>query len=81
MKVVEKRGSHLLLQEEGRFAVVERRVGRIYGIKDGKRAGYPDTPEGIEPAAGECGWGDETPMRRLFDDLTRRGEDWAKQLR
>jgi hypothetical protein len=78
--VVEQRGTHLLVQRDGQFAVVERRDDRVYSVRDSARDGQPDTLEGIAAAATESGWQDETPTRRLFDDLTRRGDDLAKRI-
>ncbi len=78
--VVEAKGSHLLLRRHGRFAVLERRDGRTYGVRDGARRAFPDTSEGMLAACEAQGWGDESPMRELFQELTRRGEDLARRL-
>ena len=78
--VVEERGTHLLVRRDGQFAVVERRTGRVYAVRDGARDGHRDDLGGIAEAAAETGWADETPARRRFEELTRRGEDLAKRI-
>lgn len=76
---VEQRGSHLLVTCDGRFAVVERRNGRIYDVRGRGRRDFDDTTEGIAAAVGD-GWADEKDARRLFDDVTARGDALARRI-
>ena len=77
--IVEQRGSHLLVARDGRFAVVERRNGRIYDIRGNGRRDFDDTADGMTAAIGD-GWTDEASARRLFDDATARGDSLARRL-
>jgi hypothetical protein len=76
--VIEQRGSHLLVACGDRFAVLERRGGRIYDVRGGRRE-FDDTPMGMAAAVGD-GWTDEGAARRLFDEAARRGDDLAERL-
>jgi hypothetical protein len=41
MRVVEQRASYLLIALDGRFAVVERRGGKLYNLHCGRREPAP----------------------------------------
>ena len=73
------RGSHLLIESEGRFAVVEERNGKIYGLDPKRRHGYPETPEGVAEAVGAV-WQSEIAATRLFDEVTREAERLARRI-
>jgi hypothetical protein len=73
------RGTHVLIECDGRFAVVEERADRVYGIKPGRRPGYPRTPEGIVQAIGGD-WRTEFGAMRLFDEITREAERLAQRI-
>jgi hypothetical protein len=53
IEVVEQQGSFLLIRAGSRFAIVERRAGRIYPMAPGERAGKPMTGEGMAAAMAE----------------------------
>lgn len=81
IEIVEQQGSFLLIRAGSRFAVVERRAGRIYPMTPGERAGRPMTAEGIAAAAAEADWSPENEARRLFRELCERGNRLARSLR
>ena len=73
------RGTHVLIECEGRFAVVEERAGKVYGLRLARRRGYPCTPEGIASAIG-ADWKSEVVATRLFDEVTREAEHLARHI-
>jgi hypothetical protein len=79
--VVEEHGSFLLIRSLSRFAVVERRAGRIYPMLPGEREGEPTTAEGIATVMAEGGSLSEPEARRLFNELSARGDRLARALR
>jgi hypothetical protein len=79
--VVEEHGSFLLIRSGSRFAVVERRAGRIYPMLPGEREGEPTTVEGIATVMAEQGSLSEPEARRLFNELSARGERLGRVLR
>ena len=79
--IVEEHGSFLLIRAGSRFAVVERRAGRIYPMMPGEREGEPMTAEGILTVMAEEGWLPEPEARRLFKELCERGDRLARVLR
>jgi hypothetical protein len=79
--VVEAHGSFLLIRSGSRFAVVERRAGRIYPMLPGEREGEPTTVEGIATVMAEEGSLSEPEARRLFNELSARGDRLARILR
>jgi hypothetical protein len=78
---VEEHGSLLLIRAGSRFAVVERRAGRIYPMMPGGREGEPITAEGMTNVMAEQGWLPEPEARRLFTELSGRGDRLARVLR
>ena len=81
VEIVEEHGSFLLIRAGSRFAVVERRAGRIYPMMPGGREGEPMTTEGMAKVMAEEGWLPEPEARRLFKQLTERGDRLARVLR
>jgi hypothetical protein len=79
--IIDEHGSFLLIRTGSRFAVVERRNGRIYPMAPGEREGAPMTPEGMATLATEEGWQPENEARRLFEELSDRGDRLAQSLR
>jgi hypothetical protein len=78
--ILEEHGSFLLIRAGSRFAVVERRAGRVYPIMPGEREGEP-TAEGMTKVMAEEGWLPEPEARRLFKELSTRGDRLARVLR
>ena len=81
IEIIEQHGSFLLIRAGSRFAVVERRAGRVYPMKPGERGGEPLTPEGLAAAMAAGGWLSENEGRRQFPELCDRGDRLARSLR
>jgi hypothetical protein len=79
IRVVERRPPYLLIVEHGRFAVVERRNGKLYNLNCGRRAPSEITDRGALAAVGAA-WCDERTARRLFDEITARYAELAEHL-
>ncbi len=79
--IVEEHGSFLLIRAGSRFAVVERRAGRIYPMlaEDGKAS--RSTAEDLAKVMAEEGSLSEPEARRLFKELSERGDRLARVLR
>jgi hypothetical protein len=75
MRIVEERDNYLLIEAGGRWAVVERRAGRFYPMRDGARPG-----EGADPAAAAEEWSDELAARAKLHDVEQRRRDLAERL-
>ncbi|MBP2230989.1 hypothetical protein J2847_004300 [Azospirillum agricola] len=79
--VVAENGSFRLVACQGRYAVVETRGGRVYGVptdEAGGRDGAPDDGEGVTAVAR---WTGEADARALLADLATRGDQLARALR
>jgi hypothetical protein len=79
-EIVEEHGSFLLIRTGPRFAVVERRAGRIYPMMPGDREGEPFTAEGMAAAIAQEGLLPEEEARRLFAELCDRGDRLAQRI-
>jgi hypothetical protein len=64
---------------DGRFGVLEERAGKVYGLRPGRRRGYPATADGIAQAVG-ADWKSEIAATRLFDEVTREAECLAQRI-
>ena len=80
IEIVEEHGTFLLIRASSRFAVVERRAGRIYPMMPGKREGEPISADAMANAIAEEGWLSEDKARRLFDELCERGDRLAQEI-
>jgi hypothetical protein len=78
--IAEEHGSFLLIRSGSRFAVVERRAGRVYPMMPGGRQGEPVTAAGMATVMAEEGSLQETEARRLFDELCERGDRLARRI-
>jgi hypothetical protein len=79
-EIVEEHGSFLLIRAGSRFAVVERRAGRIYPMTPGGREGEPFTADGMASAIAQEGLLPEEEARRLFAELCDRGDRLAQRI-
>ncbi|MBK1838310.1 hypothetical protein JHL17_12880 [Azospirillum sp. YIM B02556] len=80
VSIVEETGSFRLVACDGRFAVVEARAGRVFGMPqdpDGRRDGAVDTSDGIESVAR---WAGEDEARALMRELCQRGDQLAQRI-
>ena len=78
--IIETHGSFLLIRSGSGFAVVERRNGRIYPMRAGKRDGVPMTGEAVMALMAEQGWLSENEARRSFHELCDRGDRLAQSI-
>jgi len=78
---LDRRGSHVLVERDGFFAVIEERNGEVYSLQAKHRHGFPKTEEGVFAATGPTAWRSEMAARRLFDEITLRAEDLAQRMR
>lgn len=76
MRIVEERDNYVLVEAGGRWAVVERRAGRFYPVRDGPRDGGGTD----DPAAAAVGWSDEASARQRLRALDERRRDIAERL-
>lgn len=79
-EIIEEHGTFLLIRTGSRFAVVERRAGRIYPMMPGGREGEPFTAEGMASVIAQEGWLPEDEARRLFAELCERGDRLAQRI-
>jgi len=76
MRIVEERDNYVLVEADVRWAVVERRAGRFYPVRDGPRDGRGTS----DPAAAAAGWSDEASARKALCALDERRRDLAERL-
>ena len=81
IEIIEQHGSFLLIRGGPRFAVVEKRAGRVYPMKPGERQSEPLTAEGLAAAMAEEGWLSEEEAWRQYRELCDRGDRLARSLR
>jgi len=79
--IVAEHGTHLLISQGERFAVVERRNNKLYSCQDGKRDGIPldDLPK-IASILNRSEWTDRTAAQAKFDEVVARGTDLAQRM-
>jgi hypothetical protein len=79
--IVEDQGTHLLISQNDRFAIVERRNGRLYNCHDGKREGIPlEDMSAVGAILDSADWTDETAARAAFDEIIARGTQLGETM-
>ncbi|MGO8915937.1 MAG: hypothetical protein ACLQJR_08520 [Stellaceae bacterium] len=79
IRIVEERAPYLLIAYETRFAVVERRNGKLYSLHCGRRAPAVMTDAGALAVVGK-NWCDEKSARRVFSDIVASYAELAEHL-
>ena len=79
--IVEEHGSFLLIRAGSRFAVVERAGRPNLSMMPGGRESEPMTEKGMAKVMAEEGCLTEPEARRLFEELSTRGDRLARVLR
>lgn len=81
VKVVAERGSHLLITDGERYAVVERREDHLYNCHDRARAGIPAKDISAAGRILDDGdWNDRETAQASFDAVVTRGSDLAQRM-
>ncbi|MBP2291405.1 hypothetical protein [Azospirillum rugosum] len=86
-RTVTENGSFRLIEQDGRFAVLEVRDGRAYGLESetpntggAERPSAPDRPETVATVVQPQDWADEPTARARFDSLTQQGDRLARTI-
>ncbi|EKV32437.1 hypothetical protein C882_2516 [Caenispirillum salinarum AK4] len=82
VEIVDQKGSFRLIRdrESGRHAIVEARDNKVYTVHPREREAEPDTPEGMARLVEPDGWQDPAEARAKFAEITREGEELAKEI-
>jgi hypothetical protein len=81
IECVAARDNYLLLREGERYAVVERRAGKLYSLRDGRREPVEEGDEAaLRRLIGEDGWSDEATARRVQQHLAERHDELAQRI-
>jgi hypothetical protein len=74
-------GSHLLVTDGDRYAVIERRNDQLFNCHDAARAGIPARDLSGIPRILDAGdWTDRETANTTFDAITRRGAELAQRM-
>ncbi len=79
--VLDEREGYLLVTNGTQFAVVERRAGKYYSLRDGQRHGVPLDDVGVLELIQEAGAHSETEARHIFDEVSELWRDLYEHLR
>jgi hypothetical protein len=79
--VLAQRGSHLLIANQERYAVIERRQDRYYNCHDAERAGIPASALSEIGTILDAGdWTDRSTAQAAFEAITQRGSELAQRM-
>jgi hypothetical protein len=79
--IVEEKGTHLLIAQGQRFAIIERRNNRLYNCHGGERDGIAaDDLSAIAKIVDEADWVDESVARKAFNEVWSRGTGLAERM-
>ena len=80
IRVVEERDHYLLIADGDRFAVVERRAGKLYPLRDGARDGVALDDPRLPSLIARHEWCDEVEARRVLNELLNRQDRLANTI-
>ena len=81
MRVADEKENYLLVEEGGRWTVVERRAGRWYPVRDEPREGAdPSDAAAVRRMVGDDGWAEEGEARRMLDEVAARHDRLAQRI-
>src|SRR5260370_35494148 len=80
IRIATEKAPYLLIARGDRFAVVERRNGRLYKLHCGARDAMPMPDEGAATIVGNT-WCDESRARQIFSDVVTRSIELAERMR
>jgi hypothetical protein len=79
--VVAEQGSHLLITDGERYAVLERRDDHLYNCHDRARAGIPARDiSGADQILDDSDWNDRETAQATFNAVVTRGSDLAQRM-
>jgi hypothetical protein len=79
--IVADQGTHLLIRQDNRFAVIERRNNRLYNCHDGKREGIPaDSISKVGTILDHNDWLAEAEARTAFKEIVARGTQLGQTM-
>jgi hypothetical protein len=79
--IVADEGTHLLIAQDGKFAIVERRNNHLYNCHDGKRVGIPLSDlSAIAQILDEGDWIDKVAAQAAFNEVIARETQLAERM-
>ena len=81
ISIVSEQGTHLLVSDGTRFAVVERRNQQFYNCHDDSRQGVPaDQMNRIADILDAGDWTDQATAEATLRDIANRGSELAQRM-
>jgi hypothetical protein len=79
--VVAEQGSHLLIRDGERYAVLEQRDDHLYNCHDTTRDGIPAKDiSAADQILDDSDWNDRKTAQATFDAIVTRGSDLAQRM-
>jgi hypothetical protein len=79
--IIADHGTHLLIADGQRYAVIERREDHLYNCHDAERAGIPAKDlSSVEQILADCDWTDRETAEATFDGVVTRGTELAQRM-
>jgi hypothetical protein len=79
--IVADEGTHLLIAQDSKFAIVERRNNHLYNCHDGKRVGIPLSDlSAIAQILDESDWIDKVAAQAAFNEVIARETQLAERM-
>ncbi len=79
--IISQQGSHLLIADHDRYAVIERRQDHYYNCHDAGRAGISvNALSEIGTIVDASDWTDRESAQATFDSIIQRGTELAQRM-
>ena len=81
VEIIAEQGTHLLIGNGDRYAVIERRNGRFYNCHDNTRASVPaDDLQAVDGALDSGDWTNKEAAQATFEAVADRGTGLAQRM-
>ena len=81
MRILDEKENYLLLTDGAHYAVVERRAGKFYGLRNGHRRGFAPDDAGAAQLLNEEGTSSEPEARHLLSAVATQWRDLFECVR
>jgi hypothetical protein len=79
--IITQQGTHLLIADDSRYAVIEQRGDYFYNCHDSERAGMPANDlSSVGAILGDADWSDKETAQTTFDAVVERGVQLAQRM-
>ena len=81
LSIVAKEGTHVMISNGGRYAVIEQRADQFFNCHGGSRSGTPaEDLDKVATLLDDADWTDKATAQARLDQIVTRGNELAQRM-